>query len=119
MNISIANNYDGNFTVTVEGAGRKDVLAIRAVTDQIQLLAGLVRFEENLYADPANWSRELQQAFIEAARLHFQLYKNKILTIKFIRALCEPTLGLKDAKDLADYAIHGPDACPLVTWIKR
>jgi len=90
MNVSISKQYEEGFSIVVDDATRNEVLAIRSLTDKQQGIA----------LTPV----ARQQAFIEAARLHFQSHGNKILAIKYIRTLSEPTLNLKDAKDLTDYA---------------
>ena len=118
MKVSIEKNYTGDFTITVENAQRADVLAIRKITDESQQITQPVYFDEVSYAEPRNWSRDHQQAFVKTAQMHFREGQNKIMTIKFLRSLSEPCLGLKDAKDIAFYAIHGPESCPLMTWLK-
>ena len=115
MKVSIESNYDGNYSITVEDAAREHVLAIRKVTDEQQQITSPVKLDEIRYAEPRNWTREHQQAFIKAATLFFHDTPNKILTIKHIRSLSDPCLGLKDAKDLVDYAIG---EYPDITWLK-
>lgn len=115
MKVSIENSYSDGFSITVEGAQREDMLAIRKVTDERQQIIQKVFYDT--YTEPRNWTREQQQAFVKIAQWSFRETDNKIMTIKFLRTLCEPSLGLKDAKDIADYAIHGADVSN-VTWLK-
>ncbi len=118
MKVTFERSNVGDFSINIEGAQREDVLAIRAITDQQQQITPPVYFDEVRYAEPRDWSGVQQQAFVKAAQMVFRETQNKITTIKFLRSLSDPPLGLKDAKDMTDYAIHGAVVAN-VTWLKE
>lgn len=98
-------HYEGEgFTIRISEAIRQDVVQIRNLTDEIQGIIPPKLNDVPDYAEPRNWDRENQLAFLVAARQHLAESKNKIMTIKHLRSLSVPMLTLRDAKEIADVA---------------
>jgi hypothetical protein len=115
MNVSISNNIaDDSFDISITGAKHSDVLAVRSVIDERQGI--VIPLNNNPvsshYANPREWTRSRQLAFIQAAAMFLLTDSNKISAIRHLRSLSDPVLTLKDAKDLVDYAFRSSDSLP-------